>query len=167
MGAKAKARLDSQGSRAGDEDSALKGISFVAMSAAGSSRAPHEHLRSFLRIKRKCVVNRLLRILETFLERARGTLDSALSTHLPSGSDTPRPIRVVDHLRPLIGKRLFVKFGAKIRKVKFEFLQYGVSVPGWAEALIHARRTVEEVAAWCGLGAVPVADGDIINCCCG
>ena len=64
--------LGGQGSRAGDEDSALKGISFAAMSAAGPSGARHEHLRRLLRIKRKCVVNRLLRVLETFLERALG-----------------------------------------------------------------------------------------------
>ena len=44
----------------------LKGISFAAMSAPGPSGARHEHLRSFLRIKRRCVVNRLLRVLETF-----------------------------------------------------------------------------------------------------
>ena len=72
MGAKAKARLDSQGSRVGNEDSALKGISLAAMSAAGPSGARHGHLRSFLRTKSNCVVNRLLRVLETFLGRALG-----------------------------------------------------------------------------------------------
>ena len=124
-------------------------------------------------IKRKCMVNRLLRVVETFLGRALGgdllggphwILHSQLTFLCRLGSDTPRPVRVGDHLRRLIGKRLLVNFGAKIRKVKLEFLQFGVSVPGWAEALIHARRAVEEVAAWGGLGAVPVVDVDIINC---
>ena len=71
-GSQGEGALGSQGSRAGDEDPALKGISFAAMSAPGPSGARHEHLRSFLRIKRKCVVNRLLRVLETFLKRALG-----------------------------------------------------------------------------------------------
>ena len=90
MGAKVNDASGSQGSLAGEEDSALKVVSFVAMSALGPSGARHEHLRSFLRIKRKCVVNRLLSVLETFLGRALGrtpagwgTLGSALSTHFP------------------------------------------------------------------------------------
>ena len=173
-GSQGESALGSQGSRVGDEDSALKGISFAAMSAAGPSGARHEHLRSFLRIKRKCVVNRLLRVLETFLGRALGggdlpggahwILHSQLTFLCKPGSDTPRLIRVGDHLRRLIGKRLLVKFGAKIRKVMLDFLQFGVSVPGGAEALIHTRRTVEEVAALSGLGAVAVVDVDLINC---
>ena len=73
------------------------------MSAAGPSGARHEHLRSFLRIMRKCVVNRLLRVLETFLGGAQ-------EGDLPGGhtgfctinslflcnpwSDTLRPFRV-------------------------------------------------------------------------
>ena len=90
--------LGGQGSRAGDEDSALKGVSFAAMSAAGPSGARHEHLRRLLRIKRKCVVNRLLRVLETFLERALGgdlpggahwMLHSQLAFICKPGSDTP------------------------------------------------------------------------------
>ena len=44
------------------------------------------------------------------------------------------------------------------------FLQFGVAVPGGAEALIHARRTVEEMALRGGLGAVAVVDVDLINC---
>ena len=50
------------------------------------------------------------------------------------GSDTPRPIRVGDHLRRLIGMRLFVKFGARIKKVMLGFLQFGVAVLGGVEA---------------------------------
>ena len=172
-GTQGESALGSQGSRVGDEDSTLKGISFAAMSAAGPSGARHEHLRSFLRIKRKWVVNRLLRVLETFLGRALGgdlpggahwVLHSQLTFLCKPGSDTPRPIRVGDHLRRLVGKRLLVKFGARIRKVMLGFLQFGVSVPGGAEALIHVRHTVEEVAALGGLGAVAVVDVDLINC---
>ena len=127
------------GSRAGDEDSALKGISFAAMSAPGPSCARYEHLRSFLRIKRKCVVDRLLRVLETFLGRALGgdlrcrahwVLHSQLTFLCKPGSDTPRPIRAGDHLRRLVGKHLLVKFGARIRKVVLGFLQFGVAVLG-------------------------------------
>ena len=96
------------------------------MSAAGPSGARHEHLRSFLRIKRECVVNRLLRVLETFLGRALGG-------DLPGGAhwiltflckpltDAPRPFRVGDHFRRLIGKRLFVNFGAIIKKMMLGF----------------------------------------------
>ena len=57
-GSQGENALGGQGSRA-DEDSALKETSFAAMSAAGPSGA-------------KCVVNRLLRVLETFMERALG-----------------------------------------------------------------------------------------------
>ena len=46
-GSQGEDALGSQGSRVGDEDSALKGISFEAMSAPGPSGARHEHLRIF------------------------------------------------------------------------------------------------------------------------
>ena len=39
-----------------------------------------------------------------------------------------------------------------------------MAVPGGAEALIHERRTVEEVALRDGFGAVAVVDIDLINC---
>ena len=68
------------------------------------------------------------------------------------------------HLRRLIGKRLLVKFGARIQKVMLGFLHFGVAVPGGAEVLIHARRTAEEVAFRGGLGVVAVVDIDLINC---
>ena len=132
-------------------EDALKEISFAAMSAPGPSGAPHEHLRSFLLIKRKCVVNRLLGVLETSLGRALGgdlaggahwVLHSQHTFLCKPGSDTPRPIRVGDHLRRLVGKHLLVKFGARRRKVMLRFLQFGVAVLGGAEALIRARRTV-------------------------
>ena len=42
------------------------------------------------------------------------------------------------------------------------FLQFGVAVPGRVEPLIHAKRTVEEVALRDGLGAVAVVDMDLI-----
>ena len=165
-GSQGENALGGQGSRAGDGDSALKEISFVAMSSAGPSGARHEHLRIFLRIKRKCVVNRLLRVLEILMETFLGgdllggahwILHSQFTFLHKPGSDTPRPVRVGDHLRRLIGKRLLVKFGARIKKVMLGFLQFGVAVPGRAEALIHARRTVEEVALRDGLGDVRVA----------
>ena len=56
--------------RDGNVKSAFKGIAFAAVSAAGSSGARREHLRSFLTVRRKHLVHQWIRLLETLLDKA-------------------------------------------------------------------------------------------------
>ena len=45
--------------------------------------------------------------------------------------------------RRLISKHLLHRHKAKVRRVLVEACQYGVSMPGGAEALVHTRETIE------------------------
>jgi hypothetical protein len=112
-------------------------------------------------------------VLEKLLDKAiAGTLPDAakwiLNTQLTflekPGTDTPRPIRVGDHLRRMIGKRVLIKFAGRIRELMLKFQQFGVAMPGGSEALIHARETVEQQAALGLLGPIVVIDSDLVNC---
>ena len=55
----------------------------------------------------------------------------------------PRPIRVGEIWRRLISKHLLHRHETKVRKVMVEAAQFGVSMPGGAEALVHTRETIE------------------------
>ena len=55
----------------------------------------------------------------------------------------PRPIRVGEVWRRLISKHLLHRHETKVRKVMVEAAQFGVSMPGGAEALVHTRETIE------------------------
>ena len=55
----------------------------------------------------------------------------------------PRPIRVGEIWRRLISKHLLHRHEAKVRRVMVEATQFGVSMPGGAEALVHTCETIE------------------------
>eukprot|EP00973_Karenia_brevis_P076786 10665207-Karenia_brevis.AAC.1 len=42
--------------------------------------------------------------------------------------------------------------------------QYGVAIPGGAEALFHARSTIEELAQTGSCGSICIIDVDLVNC---
>ena len=95
--------------------SPLRGLRFPPMSAAGPSGSRPEHVRDALNIRRRCVANRYLRLLGTFLEKAMaGSLPSTARWILGSqatfldkpNSDVPRPIRAGEYLRRLVGKHI-------------------------------------------------------------
>ena len=55
----------------------------------------------------------------------------------------PRRIRVGEIWRRLISKHFLHRHEAKVRRVMVEAAQFGVSMPGGAEALVHTRETIE------------------------
>ena len=129
--------------------------------------------KDFLAVRRKCVANRYFRLLNRFIDEAiAGSLPEACRWILVSqatfltkpGTDVPRPIRAGEFLRRLVGKQILRRFGSRIKQVMLAAAQYGVSLPGGAETLIHCRDTFEQVAATGVLGAVAVIDADLVNC---
>ena len=105
----------------------------------------------------KCKKRRQVQRLETTICEAeamalQGTLppagwawvtESRLVFIAKKGSKTPRPIRVGEIWRRLISKHLLFRFETKIRKVMVNASQFGVSMPGGPEALIHTRDAME------------------------
>ena len=131
----------------------MKGVKFARMTGPGPSGFRPEHLAAMLKSKRRRAVNRLLRAIgEAENLAANGTLPPAgwawiMKSRLvyiakKTGS-VPRPIRVGEVWRRLISKHLLHRHETKVRKVMVEAAQFGVSMPGGAEALVHTRETIE------------------------
>ena len=136
--------------------SALSGVKFGALSGAGPSGMRPEHLDAALLTPRRSVSARLLRSIASLVSAAReGTLpesahwltQSRLVFLRKPGSTTPRPIRVGEVWRRVIGKRLLVDHRAELQELFLKARQCGVSVPGGSEVLAHARRCLDHVLA--------------------
>ena len=70
----------------------------------------------------------------------------------------------VEIWRRLISKHLLHRHEAKVRRVMVDACQYGVSMPGGAEALVHTRETIENaIRADPSLGVWAVVDVDFQN----
>ena len=128
----------------------LKGIRFPPMTAPGPSLTRPEHVQDMLNIRKRCVANRFL--------RATGhAVDLALSGSLPDaarwilglgvtflekpGNEAPRPIRAGEWIRKVIGKTLLKRHRKSERNPQIDGIslhQFGVALPGGAEALFHA-----------------------------
>lgn len=131
---------------------ALSGVRFGALSAAGPSGMRPEHLDSALLTSRRSVTARLLRALAALVSAAeRGSLPASAHWITQSrlvylrkpSSDTPRPIRVGEVWRRIIGKRLVMNNKKALQALFLKARQCGVSVPGGWEALVHARRCLD------------------------
>jgi len=154
-------------------DNPLKGIRFPPMSGPGPSGARPEHTRELLSIRKRSVANRYLRLLGKFIDvglegrlpsTARWILGSQLTFIDKKGSSVPRPIRAGEYLRKIIGKSLLQRYNPLIKKLMLEFGQFGVSVPGGIDVLIHSRSTVEDLACKGLIDPLVVVDADLINC---
>ena len=153
--------------------SPLEGVRFAALSGPGPSGARPEHLRDMLNCGRRRVANRLLRALQVTEALAaagrlpdawRWMLDSRLVYIKKKGSATPRPIRVGELWRRVISKWLLHRHVPTVREAMLKNHQYGASVPGGREAVVHARRTFREVVQACPeLGVWAEVDIDFIN----
>ena len=153
--------------------SPLEGVRFAALSGPGLSGMRPEHIRDMLNCGRRRVSNRLLRALQVTEALAAGgdlpdawrwMLDSRLAYIKKKRSATPRPIRVGEVWRRLVAKWLLHKHVPTVRKCMLEHHQYGVSVPGGRDAVVHARRTFREtVQADPALGVWAEVDIDYVN----
>lgn len=153
--------------------SPLEGVRFAALSGPGPSGMRPEHIRDMLNCGRRRISNRLLRALQVTEALAAGgdlpdawrwMLDSRLAYIKKKRSSTPRPIRVGEVWRRLVAKWLLHKHVPTVRKCMLEHHQYGVSVPGGRDAVVHARRTFREtVQADPALGVWAEVDIDYVN----
>ena len=76
----------------------------------------------------------------------------------------PRPIRVGEIWRRLISKHLLHRHETRMRQCMIEACQFGVSMPGGAEALVRTRETIEgTIRANPDLGILVVIDVDFHN----
>ena len=114
-----------------------------------------EHAREMLAVRRRPLVGRAWRALDRLHTQARtGSLPTdarwILRTRLvfleKPGSPTPRPIRIGEFLRSSMAKRLLNDARPRLRTRFLASHQWGVALPGGAEALVHWRSTVEEMA---------------------
>ena len=136
-----------------DLPSPMKGVKFARMTGPGPSGFRPEHLAAMLKSKRRRAVNRLLRAIgEAETMAANGTLppagwawimNSRLVYIAKKTGSVPRPIRVGEVWRRLISKHFLHRNETKVRKVMVDAAQFGVSMPGGAEALVHTRETIE------------------------
>ena len=160
-------------SRLPADENPMKGIKFPPLASPGPSNCRDEHIRDLLSVKKRSVSGRLLRLLGRFIDVAlAGNLPSAARWILGSSvtflekkdSDTPRPIRVCEWLRKIVGKAGLRRHSKEIMKLMIRVCQFGVAMPGGAEALYHARDCIEELAASGSMGPIAIIDVDLVNC---
>lgn len=128
-----------------------KGVRFGALSAPGPSGFRAEHARAFELARRHAAARCWRRAMESFVERAvegklpascRWMLSSSLTfIEKPGGcpGDAPRPIRVGEVLRRWVAKWLMASQRDVLATVFLRLRQFGIAVPGGAEALVHHR----------------------------
>ena len=150
---------------------ALAGVHFRAMSAPGPSGARPEHLREFVVVRDRRIASRLTRAIAKLVDVAsigqlcaegRWILDSRLVYLKKKGSITPRPIRVGELWRRVVAKRMIEINRKSIQDMCFNARQFGVAVPGGADALIHFRVELEKVLHL-SAKAMAVIDVDLKN----
>jgi hypothetical protein len=126
-----------------------------------------------LGVRKRSVSGRLLRLLGRFIDPAlagrlpqvaRWILGSSVVFLDKKGTDTPRPIRVCEWLRKIVGKKGLRLHQNEIAKLMIRYGQFGNAMPGGGEALFHARDCIEELAATGAMGSIAVVDVDLVNC---
>ena len=105
-----------------------------------------ERLREMASVRKRPLVNSLLRTLGALVEAAnagtipptaRWILASRLTYLRKKTSPALRPIRIGEFWRRFVAKRLLRLHGARLRRLFAEARQLGISIPGGAEAPIH------------------------------
>ena len=143
---------DVAGTIRSDRGSPLRGVRFPAMSAAGPSGTRPEHLREAIAVRSRPVANRLISALGEFIDAARtGKLPPGLRWITRSrlvflqkkAGPKPRPIWVGEMLRRLVAKRLVHDHQPYLRRFFMDKRQYGVAIPGGADALLQFRHSLE------------------------
>ena len=150
----------------------LKGVHFRPMTGTGPSNCRPEHVKEMMATRKRALRRRLLTLLEKGIEMGldgdlpnsmRWILGSAATFLDKPGREAPRPIRCGEWFRKAISKVLLRRHRVKIQQVMLELQQFGVMIPGGAEALYHARVTIEELADSGSLGPLVAVDVDLVN----
>ena len=109
-----------------------------------------------LAVRKRCVATRLRKAISVLItmgqmgvlpQTARWILGSSLIFLEKPGKDTPRPIRCGEWMRKVIAKSLIRDNKVHINALMRRLSQFGVALPGGAEALYHARATMEAAGA--------------------
>jgi hypothetical protein len=133
----------------------LQGVRFSALSAPGPSGFRPEHLREVMSVKAPSVTTKLLQAIaffqtmafaRTLPEECRWILGSRLIYLQKKKGLGPRPVRIVEVWRRMLAKKLVFSTEKKLQQVCLQARQFGVAIPGGADALIHFRKTCEEAA---------------------
>ena len=152
--------------------SALVGVRFGALSAAGPSGARPEHVRDAIRSKPRAVANQLARAISLLHATAmsgrlavhsRWILDSKLVFLRKKAGPAPRPIRVGELWRRIVAKKAAHGVRGDVKSVLLRARQFGVAIPGGADALVHFRTAVEEGLQADGGPALVLLDLDLKN----
>ena len=156
-------------------DHPLRGIRFAALSAPGPSGARAVHIQEALQIKSRTVTSKLLKALRGLQSMAsRGALPVACTWILRSrliflkkkDSTKPRPIRVGEILRRVVGKHISQRLKDTLQPVLANMRQWGVGVPGGCEAMVHFRHLIEAAAQNGTIAPLVCMDLDLQNCFC-
>ncbi len=168
-----QARANANGSR--DNDHPLKGVKYGALTAPAPTGTRPEHAKEAFGIRQKPIARRLARaMLEVQALTRKGDLPPEAKwlkrTRLvyleKRGSDKPRPIRIGEFLRSSTAKKVQKEAAPKLRKVFRGMHQWGIEMPGGAEALVHWRGTVEELAKSGVIDPMVAFDLDLENMFC-
>jgi hypothetical protein len=150
----------------------LDGIRFPPLSGPGPCGLRPEHVEAVLR-GRRAVAIRMGRMLRELMTRgasgdlpkeAKWILSSSLTFLDKPGKAAPRPIRAGEYWRKIITKSMIKSLKNKIQALMIKFGQYGVALPGGAEAAFHARFALEEKLRSDGSAKWVIVDVDLVNC---
>lgn len=145
------------------------------LTAPGPSGTRPEHAKEAFAIRQKPIAWRLARAMLKVQQRANaGDLPAEVRwltrTRLvfleKKGSDVPRPVRVGEFILSSVAKRTQKLAAPRLRKVFRDMHQWGVEMPGGAEALVHWRDTVEMLALQGHIPPVVAFDLDLANMLC-
>ena len=149
----------------------LKGVRYSALIAPGPTGTRPEHLKELLGVRQRTVANRLVRALchlHSALQKgilgssARWRLRTRLVWLKKKTGRAPRPVKIGEVLRTSFAKRLARKGEAVLRPKLAEMHQWGLAMPGGAEAMVHWRNTLEELAT---SGVIPPLVALDLDCC--
>lgn len=150
----------------------LRGVRFAALCGPGPSGTRPEHLAEIIGVKRRRIAARATRALAQVIdaieagrlcEEARWVTRSRSIYLTKKVGNEPRPIKCIEVLRSANAKRLMRQHAAGLRPTLLEMHQWGISLPGGAEALVHWRSTVEEAARDGLIEPIVIADLDMKN----
>ena len=155
----------------GERTFCMQGIRFTALSAPGPSGARPEHFKEALANPRRQVRSALSKSIDDVVNMAmrgdlpdvaRWILDSRLVYLKKKASNTPRPVRIGEVFRRIIGKRLKNDLSSDVSKTFLEHRQFGVGVPGGVDILVAFRMTIESSLRRSGR-AFAILDLDLEN----
>ena len=151
---------------------ALDGVRFGALSAPGPTGARPEHLQEAIACKPRAAGMKLARAVSALHAAAqdghlpacaRWILDSRLVFLRKKTGNTPRPIRVGELWRRVVAKRMANDAQKESRSFFLRCRQFGISVPGGADVLVHFRSVVEQALQGDDGPALVVFDLDLRN----